>query len=77
MAIILRRGTATIPAAANIDLWNRTAEEIADWMIAADREKTGEVWRLLGERLAPSLLLLSSGSILLIHACGHGSKKPQ
>jgi hypothetical protein len=39
MAIILRRGSATIPAAANIELWNRAAEEIADWMIAADREK--------------------------------------
>jgi hypothetical protein len=75
MAIILRRGTASIPAPANIALWNRTAEEIADWMIAADREKTGEVWRLLGERLAPSLMLLSSQSILFIHACGHGSKK--
>jgi hypothetical protein len=59
------------------DIWHESADKIADWMIAADREKTGEVWLLLGERLAPSLLLLSSRSILFIHACGHGSKKPQ
>jgi hypothetical protein len=58
MAIILRRGSVTIPTAVNIDLWSRTAEEIADWMIAADREKTGEVWRLLGERLASSMSIV-------------------
>jgi hypothetical protein len=59
-----------------MDIWHQTSEKIVDWMMAADREKTGEVCRLLVERLAPSLLLLSSRSILFIHACGHGSKKP-
>jgi hypothetical protein len=69
MAIILRRGTASIPALANIDLWNRTAEEIADWMIAADREKTGEVWWLLGERLASSMSI--------VFFTGHGIENPR
>jgi hypothetical protein len=60
MAIILRRGSATVPAAADIDLWNRTGEEIADWMIAADREKALEVYRVLSARLA-SLIFFFSG----------------
>jgi hypothetical protein len=60
MAIILRRGSAAIPAAANIELWNRTAEEIADWMIATDREKAEEVCRLLSARLA-SLIFFFTG----------------
>ena len=39
MAVILRRGSETVPAAANMGLRNRTAEEIVDWMIYADRDK--------------------------------------
>jgi hypothetical protein len=54
MAIILRRGSETVPAAANIDLWNRTAEEIVDWMIYTDRDKAAKVRWALGERLGLS-----------------------
>ena len=64
MAIILRRGSATVPAAADIDLWNRTAEEIADWMIAADPEKAGKVCMALLERS-------SASSMAILYFPGH------
>jgi hypothetical protein len=60
MAIILRRGTASIPTPAFIDLWNRTAEEIADWMVAADREKAHEVYWELCARM-PTMVLYFPG----------------
>jgi hypothetical protein len=54
MAVILRRGSETVPAAANMGLWNRTAEEIVDWMIYADRDKAAKIRWALGERLGLS-----------------------
>ena len=45
----------TLPAAAKMDLWHQDPEEIADLLVAADREKAAEVWRMLGERLASSM----------------------
>jgi hypothetical protein len=39
-------------------------EEIADLLVAANRDKVGEVWRALGERLASSM------SILFLSGCG-------
>ena len=33
------------------DIWHQAPEMVADWMIAADREKAGEVWRALDEQL--------------------------
>ena len=64
MAIILRRGSETVPAAAEIDLSNRTAEEIADWMIAADPEKAGKVCMALLERS-------SASSMAILYFPGH------
>ena len=64
MAIILRRGSATIPAAANIDLWDRTAEEIADWMITADPDKAGKVCMAVLERS-------SASSMAILYFSGH------
>jgi hypothetical protein len=59
------------------NIWHESADKIADWMIAADGEKAFALWRALGERLAPCMLLLSSQPILVLHACGHGSREPQ
>jgi hypothetical protein len=42
---------------------------IADLLVAADREKAGEVWQALGERLASSM------SILFLS--GHGIENPR
>ena len=36
------------------DIWHQTADKIADWMIAADREKAAKVWWALGEQLGLS-----------------------
>jgi hypothetical protein len=40
------------------DIWHQDADTIADLLVAADREKAGEVWRALGERLASSMSIL-------------------
>jgi hypothetical protein len=40
------------------NIWHRDADTIADLLVAADREKAGEVWRALGERLASSMSIL-------------------
>jgi hypothetical protein len=36
------------------DIWHQDPEKVADWMIAADREKAAELWRALGEQLGLS-----------------------
>ena len=64
MAIILRRGSVTIPTAVNIDLWSRTAEEIADWMIAADREKALEVYWALCARMPTMIFYFPSHGLV-------------
>jgi hypothetical protein len=63
MAVILRRGSASVPAAANVGLWNRTAEEIADWMITADRGKARQVYRALSARLATLIFFFTGHGI--------------
>jgi hypothetical protein len=40
------------------NIWHQDADTIADLLVAADREKAGEVWRALGERLASSMSIL-------------------
>ena len=40
------------------NLSTQNPEEIADLLVAADREKAGEVWRALGERLASAMSIL-------------------
>jgi hypothetical protein len=52
--IILRRVSATVPAAANAGIWHQHPEEIAERLVAADREKAAEVWRALGAQLGLS-----------------------
>jgi hypothetical protein len=68
MAIILRRGSATVPAAANMDLWNGNADTIVEWLMV-DPEKASEVWRALGERLASSMSI--------VFFTGHGIENPR
>jgi hypothetical protein len=68
MAIILRRGSATIAAAANIDLWNRTADSIVEWLMM-DPDKATEVWSALSERLASSMSI--------VFFTGHGIENPR
>jgi hypothetical protein len=53
MAIILRRGSAAVPAAANVGLWNGNIESTIDRLMA-EPEKAAEIWRLLGEQLGLS-----------------------
>lgn len=36
------------------DIWHQTPDNIADWMMAADREKAVGVWRALGDQLGLS-----------------------
>jgi hypothetical protein len=57
---ILRGTRGSVPAAANanVDIFSQPPEEIAERLVAADREKAGEVWRALGERLASSMSIL-------------------
>jgi len=68
VAIILRRGSATVPAAANMDLWNGNADTIVERLMV-NPDKATEVWRALGERL------VSSMSILFFS--GHGIENPR
>jgi len=58
------------------NLLHQESDKIVEVLVADDSEKAAEVWRLLGERLAPSMFLVSSPPILFIYACGHGSEKP-
>ena len=57
VTLFILRGRETVPAA-NIGIWHQHPEEIADLLVAADREKAGEVWRALLDRLASSTSIL-------------------
>ena len=58
------------------DIWHQTPDKIADWMIAADREKAAEVWRAWGARLTSSEFSGSSRTtpMLALFLSGHGIK---
>jgi hypothetical protein len=80
------RGHRTLSMSAVVDEYERMqaltnllhqeSDKVVELLVTDDPEKAAELWRLLGERLAP-LWFLSSRSILFIHACGHGNEKPQ
>jgi hypothetical protein len=60
VTLFILRGRATVSAAANanVDIFSQPSEEIAERLVAADREKAGEVWRALLDRLASSMSIL-------------------
>jgi hypothetical protein len=52
-----QRASETVPAAANMGLWNGNIDSIVEWLMA-DPDNAAAVWRALGARLASSMSVL-------------------
>jgi hypothetical protein len=57
VTLFILRGRDTVPAAANMGLWNGNVDSIVEWLMV-DPDSAAAVWRALGARLASSMSVL-------------------